>query len=95
MHPLHHFPQSELEEKLTSPQGAVIKEKYLSRLRTLEIRIQAYLKAGPCQVQYASSQALANAVETAIIIMKNYPTTKPVVDTTVLSPSANTTPLFR
>jgi len=64
------LPCSELEARLASKEGASIKQEYLHRLHLLDIRLRAYLRAGPSPVNYEKSSALAKAVETAITIME-------------------------
>lgn len=65
--------RTELEARLTSPQGPDVRAQYLTRLHALAARIDRQITRGLSRIDYQTSRALAQAVATATEILEQHP----------------------
>lgn len=65
--------RTELETRLTSPQGQLVRAQHLARLHALATRIDRQINGGLNRTDYQIGRSLARAVAAATEILEQHP----------------------
>ncbi len=71
------FHVTELSERLSGPEGYVLKKQVLARLDELLPRLNAKLRTGLARDAYREAEALIAALQAAHLFIENYPVRAP------------------